>query len=474
MSRIHRILQILVLLWLGSFSFLRANVFHRYDPRLEEAIAFINNAQQPENCTGLSYLTMDIGIHGGFAAQFQLAAKEWMHLFAAYNYSVPVLIQGRIIGYSNHASCDHVKQEWTCYFQPMSSCEETIRKTGKQISNNKPRRWSPVPDEFQKHGYAFWWGVVQYRMFQLQPVVAEYIHALATVMNKGNGFPYGLPLAGLHVRHGDKRTDGFREHSLDEELNFLRHSPDCAVINFAGDCFSTLNISSHGSLVTLHRLAKKHGVVIERTSVDRFNRTSDTGNADIAIDARSLWQTHSAAALGGGHRPGHGGHHGPFGRHNVSSGASPSSGTGSHHGNGNGTGMLAHDAELVIPVQLFIASDDVNVVRSAAREGFLTSPVGVSQGTTTAQAGMLKTLLSHPEIAHRATLEILSDIYFLSQCNTLIGISASQVFRMAVALSNVTGTLHFAAALDGDQIRRVQQLSNKYDIPFPETFYLGR
>jgi hypothetical protein len=125
-------------------------------------------------------------------------------------------------------------------------------------------------------------------------------------------------------------------------------------------------------------------------------------------------------------------------------------------------------------MQLFIASDDVNVVTSAARQGYLTDPIGVSQQTTTANDGMLKTLLTHPEIAHAATLEIISDIYFLSQCNSLIGISASQVFRMAVALSNVTGTLHFAAALDGDQIRRVQQLSVKYDIPFPEDFYLGK
>lgn len=86
---------------------------------------------------------------------------------------------------------------------------------------------------------------------------------------------------------------------------------------------------------------------------------------------------------------------------------------------------------------------------------------------------MLKTLLKHPEIAHQATLEIIADIYFLSQCSTLVGISASQVFRMAVAMANATGTLHFAAALDGDQIRRVQQLSVKYDVPFPETFFLG-
>lgn len=301
-------------------------------------------------------------------------------------------------------------------------------------------------------------------MFQLQPVVAEHIHAMAALMNRGNGFPFGLPLAGLHVRHGDKKSDGFRDHSLDEELNFLRHSPDCGVINTAGDCFTRLNVSAHSSIVTLHRVQKKHGIVLERSSVDRFNRTSQSENADIAVDPRSLWMSHSAAVAG--HHHGHVAHSG-FHHHNVTSGGQP-------HSNSSAAGGPGHDNEFVLPMQLFIASDDVNVITSAARQGYLTSPVGVSQGTTTAQDGMLKTLLSHPELAHRATLEILSDIYFLSQCNTLIGISASQVFRMAVALSNVTGTLHFAAALDGDQIRRVQQLSNKYDIPFPETFYLGR
>lgn len=61
------------------------------------------------------------------------------------------------------------------------------------------------------------------------------------------------------------------------------------------------------------------------------------------------------------------------------------------------------------------------------------------------QTGMLKTLLKHPEIAHQATLEIIADIYFLSQCSTLIGISASQVFRMAVAMSNVTGVFSVQA-----------------------------
>ena len=453
-------LVVIICLWKSP----NASVYHRYDQRLEDAMAFINAVQQPENCTGLDYLVVEMGINGGFAAQFQFAGKEWMHLFAAHNFSVPVLIQGRIIGYSDNKACDDVKRQWTCYFKPMSECEEVMRKTGRQITSDKPRRFSPVPTPFAKHGEAFWWGVVQFKMFQLQHVVIEHIHAQSTLMNRKIGFPFGLPLAGLHVRHGDKKIDGFKQHSMDEELNFLRKSPDCEVKNTAGDCFSPINTTSHSSMVVLHRLAKKHGIVLDRVNIDKFNRTSITNNAEIAVDPKSLWPsgphvTHQQ------HRPPGQGHHG----RNQSSSLGAGAGR-------NGTAQQAHGGlhRYVIPLQLFVASDDVNVLRSAAREGHLTNIVGVSQDTTTASDGMLKTLLSRPEIAHAATLEIISDIYFLSQCNSLIGISASQVFRMAVAIANVTGNLHFAAALDGDQIRRVQQLSTKYDVPFPEKFFLGR
>lgn len=266
----------LCLSWLRSPS---ANVYNRYDRRLDDAINFINAVQQPENCTGLEYIAIDIGINGGFAAQFQLAGKEWMHMFAAHNFSVPVLIQGKIIGYSDNKVCDHVQRQWLCYFQPMSECETVLRKTGKQIWLNLPRRHSPVPDQFAKYGEAFWWGVVQFKMFQLQPIVVEHIHAQAALMNNRTGFPFGLPLAGLHVRHGDKKIDGFKEHSMDEELSFLRKSPDCGVKNTAGECFSVLNTTAHSSLVVLHRLAKKHGIVIDMSNVERYNRTCAAGNA---------------------------------------------------------------------------------------------------------------------------------------------------------------------------------------------------
>ena len=443
-------------------SFLEGNLYNRYDQRLENAVNFINRVQQPDSCKGLEYGVIGIGINGGFAAQFQYAAKEWMHFFASYNFSIPVLIQGRLIGYSDNSVCDYAKHEWTCYFKPMSECEAELLKTGRRVPDNKPRRYSPIPDEFQKYGSAFWWGAVQYKMFQLQPAVVEHIHAQAQLMNHDNGFPFGLPLAGLHVRHGDKRIDGFKEHSMEEELNILRNSPDCSVINAVGDCFSLLNTSAHGSLITLHRLTKKHGIVLDKLMIDQFNRTAVDHNSGIALDPHSLYPIALHAV--------HNLHH-----HNHIQ--SPTSHDTSHNDslrshNQLSSSSLEESKDFVIPVQLFVASDDVNVLISAARQGHLTAPIGVSQETTTAHDGMLKTLLTHPELAHRATMEIISDIYFLSQCNTLIGISASQVFRMAVAMSNVTGTLHFAAALDGDQINRVKQLSVKYDVPFPEQFYL--
>lgn len=257
----------------------------------------------------------------------------------------------------------------------MSECEETLRKTGKQLPGNKPRRYSPVPDQFAQHGYAFWWGTVQYRMFQLQPIVIEHIHAQAAVMNRGFGFPFGLPLAGLHVRHGDKRSDGFKEHSMDEELNFLRKSPDCSMQNAAKDCFSRLNTSSHASIVVLHRLTKKHGIVMHASAVNEYNKTSINGNAELALDPKSLFPTHTV------HHHTHAAHthHG----HNVSSAdAALSTSTDSS------TVLTAVAAPAyVIPVQLFVASDDINVLASAARQGYLTDAAGVSQDSNTANDG---------------------------------------------------------------------------------------
>ena len=106
---------------------------------LSEALRFIDSVQQPINCHGMNYTIVDIGIGGGFAAQFQLAASDWMRVFASHNYSIPVLIKGRLFGYSDGIECKHVSQDWTCYFQPMSRCQDILLSTGTNIGRGNVR-----------------------------------------------------------------------------------------------------------------------------------------------------------------------------------------------------------------------------------------------------------------------------------------------------------------------------------------------
>ncbi|RYY79879.1 hypothetical protein EON63_16970 [archaeon] len=46
-----------------------------------------------------------------------------------------------------------------------------------------------------------------------------------------------------------------------------------------------------------------------------------------------------------------------------------------------------------------------------------------------------------------------------------------QVFRMAVGMANASHSLRFWHALDLDEVSRIQQLSAKYHVPFPEDFF---
>ena len=122
----------------------------------------------------------------------------------------------------------------------------------------------------------------------------------------------------------------------------------------------------------------------------------------------------------------------------------------------------------VFPLQVFVASDDLDVLQLANKRGFLADIDGVSQQT--GNTGMLSTLLEHHELAYNASLEIIRDIFFLSQCTSLLGVAGSQVFRMAVAMSNATGALRYAAAEDYDQIGKVRGMSLKYKVVFAEDF----
>jgi hypothetical protein len=101
--------------------------------------------------------------------------------------------------------------------------------------------------------------------------------------------------------------------------------------------------------------------------------------------------------------------------------------------------------------------------------GHLVDTAGVSQQTS--NVGMMQTLSNRNSgIGFNASLEIIADIFFLSQSSTLVGIAASQVFRMAVDMSNSSGILKHAIIMDYNQLPRIQQLSIKYHVPLPEVF----
>lgn len=407
------------------------NLHHHLDQNLVDGLMLIDSVIQPKNCTGLEYVVVTMGINGGFAAQFQFAAAEWMRAFAAVNYSKPVIIQGPINGYSAGSQCAHVNHDWTCYFQPMSTCEAELLKTGKRVDcpsygydDN-----AHVPPAMKHLGLAFWWGVIQHKMFRFQPHLEEHINAEARNMQGGRGFPFGLPVVGMHVRHGDKHVDGFTEHSLSEELRTVRKSPDCHVANDNGDCFTVLNLTNHRTLNhVLKAIEKEQTIVIRQSDINKFNASAN--NSHMALPKRLF--------------PKANGNHVHV---NLSS---------------------AFNETLVMPLHIFVASDDIEVLRDAARFGFMYDDSGVSQ--TTGNTGMLSILLQNPEMGFNATIEIVSDIYFLSQSTTFLGVCGSQVSRMSMALSTVSGRLKHAVAMDWDQVRRVKQLSNKYHVPFPEDF----
>lgn len=410
--------------------------WHTRRKLLIDALDFINEVNQPKNCTGLTYSVVGMGINGGFAAQFQLAASEWMRAFAASNYSRPILIEGSLKGYSVGRECAHVNHDWTCFFHPMSSCQKELLRSGKRVDPDR-YGWNDddsIPPKYRHLGFSFWWGVVQFKMFRLLPVVERYVADEARSMMRGHGFPFGLTMAGMHVRHGDKHVDGFRDRSLAEGMDAVRRSSDCHAMNSAGDCFYYVDPSDRAVLSAVARAVNKHQtVILDKSSIAKFNSSAvATTHHEASVRIiKSLFNATSSR---------------------------------------RGMDGTAHNdySSYMCPLHIFVASDDINVLQGAERLGYMVDSAGISQQTST--DGMLKTLLSRPELGYNATMEIISDIYFLSHCSTLLGIAASQVYRMAVALSNVTGVLRHAAAMDPEQIPRVVQLSAKYRIPFPEKF----
>eukprot|EP01039_Chlorochromonas_danica_P004648 gene4648-5090_t len=405
---------------------------------LVKALQFLHGIQHPVNCSG-PYTVVTIGLRGGFAAQFQLAAAEWMRALSGLNFESPVLIQGRLMGYSDGHECQHVNHDWTCFFNPPSQCHDELLARGQKVDVKRypANDDEAVPSAFSTQGQAFWWGAIQLYLFNVRPFVEEYIYRQISLMHRGRGFTLGLPMAGMHVRHGDKHVDGFRDHSLSEEIALITPSKDCMLKNHCDQCF--LYVEDHREIAILrghrHQTCFLRANEIDSHNSSLFDVVAMNHSANILHDF--LHHTKSMVV------------------HNK----------------------MAHGPHsVVMPLPVFVASDDQEVLRSAFVLGFITSlpyqpestQVGVSQ--TTASQGMLKHLLSHPEHGYNATLEIIMDIFMLSRSSTLIGLCASQVFRMAVAMANASHALHYVAIADADQVGRVQQLSRKYYVPFPEDF----
>lgn len=469
------------------------SLYHNHNQWSDDAIKFINSFQNPSNCTGKEYIVSDIGIGGGFAAQFQLAGSEWMRTIYATNFSIPVLIKGRLHGYSDGSKCKHVNHDWTCFFLPMSNCQDELLRTGREIRQpaiNRIALASTVPPQFMRYGYVFWWGVVQIKMFRFQPVVEQYVIKESHSKAFHEGFPFGSPVVGMHVRHGDKFVDGFAAHSMEEELNAVSKSPECYKRNFHGDCFYRLDFTES---VTIDRTLKRHAMVMNISDIEHFSLANYSfyreckRNGTLACHIKFYDSKQLLPFVENPHHHSLKRHHAQHSHHHqhvsvtdqhrdllstiryLSTADAFTKNTISAGNNYSSSGEERHELTLVTPLRVFLASDDLKVLTAGQSLGFMADTSGVSQST--AQQGMLKTLTNRPEMGFDATLEVVSDIYFLSQCSTLLGIAASQVYRIAVGISNATGTLRYAVAMDSEaELHKVRQLSTKYYVPFPEVF----
>ena len=278
-----------------------------------------------------------------------------------------------------------------------------------------------IPAQFRKEGMFWWWGVVQLYLFRLQPQIESLILHESSQMNGHRGFPFGSLIAGLHVRHGDKTIDGWRLHSFENELAAVRKSPDC---NFGSHSLLPTASSSEGD-------DTRAGRRLQLVAADR---------SPLAPRGRRYLTSLRPGVCQGG---------------NASSSAD---------NDNNLRGGVAEQSGLYV----FVASDDPNVLSTAHHLGHLVDSTGVSQKT--GSTGMVNVLSKHPEYGFNASVEILSDIYFLSRCSTLVGTAASQIFRLAVALSHANATLHYPIALDYGQLTRIKHMSAKYELIVPEEF----
>lgn len=379
---------------------------------LKKAMKYLDGIQN--DCSHTEIAVVEIGCEkcgGGLASQLQLAAMKWMRTFSVKNYQIPVIIRGNLKKYSNTTDCDHVaNNRWTCYFQPTSICEDKWLTQATIVPPDMNILDNLVPPPFEHMGVPWWWGVVQHRLFRLQESVERTIHERTTRMNDGKGFPHNYPIIGLHVRHGDKSNDGWKLQSFEDEIKMARLSPDCHLLR-------SQNISHHQK--SIHK-----GVCLSTENKSDIN-SNKSGDDD---DYDQIYKINSPSST-------------------------PT--------------MIAKSIDEQIFV--YVASDDPNVLAVAGELGHLVDESGVSQQTGT--EGMEKYLLDHEESRYNATIEIIQDIYLLSKCSTLVGMAASQIFRMSVGLSQASGILNYAIASDFSELSNIIRMSWWLRLIVPEPFH---
>ena len=293
-AAISALLQLIILFsYWGHTSFAQLHLSQKISSETATAFEFLDSLLQPKlGCKGKEYIITDFGEGGGFASQFQMAATHWLRVTSGHNYTIPVLIRGHIRGYTSGTECQHVMNDYTCMFLPMSACQNEFLSSGVLVNEHKDTKEtidsSMVPSQFAHKGLAWWWGIIQARMFRLQPVVENYIKdelEHMKRMNSGRGFPFGSPIAGLHVRHGDKSIDGFIDHSFEAELKAIRKSPEC-ILGPENYCF-TNSIPMESDISTV-RNGSSFSTEQDRNASSINHEAGDGNSNDNDVDGKTL------------------------------------------------------------------------------------------------------------------------------------------------------------------------------------------
>lgn len=167
---------------------------------IERAFIFLDNVmgrsssekQQHQNGESMNICTDDessktrfystVFFGTGFFSQFQSFTKSLLYGLHHTKYSIPVIPQGHLVGYSTANACAFADRSFHCYFQHLSSCQSKVQASNTSHSSilhpshyrYKPFNTEMIPEEFQSYGPTFWWGTMQYYVFlHIHPTIFE-------------------------------------------------------------------------------------------------------------------------------------------------------------------------------------------------------------------------------------------------------------------------------------------------------------